>query len=166
MTSAELSPVVQDDAVLRLLIEADLPVTLGWRNHPESRGWFHSTGVISPDQHRQWFARYRERDDDYVFVLELAGTPVAQTALYDIAGGSAEFGRMLVDPDARGRGISHRAIALCLLVADGPLDLRELHLEVKSANARAISAYERAGFRLDRTADAPDGSIVMRRRRP
>lgn len=155
--------IVDGDAVLRPLEEGDLPTTLAWRNHPESRVWFHTTEVIEPDQHSDWFRRNRDRDDDLVFLLDLDGVPVAQVALYGIHDGSAEFGRMLVDPGQRGRGVSHRALDLCLRMA-AQLGITDLHLEVKPDNARAIAAYRRAGFRNDGTAE--DGSLVMRRTAP
>jgi len=164
MTSATLEPVTSEDAVLRMLGPADLELTRAWRNHPQSREGFHSTAPIEPEQHLAWYRAYLERDDDFMFVMEVAGRPAAQAGLYDIAGGSAEFGRLLVDPAARGEGLSHRVVALCLLVADQTLGLDELHLEVKRANARAIRVYERAGFVLDADAAGRDDSLVMRRR--
>jgi diamine N-acetyltransferase len=166
MTAEVLSPIVDGDAELRVLTAADLPLTLDWRNHPDSRPWFHSTAPITPDQHAAWFARYLERADDYVFVIEVAGEPVAQVALYDVADGTAEFGRLLVNPQARGRGISHRATQLCLRVADEVLGLTQTHLEVKRDNVRAIRAYEAAGFEAVEDADGTDGSLVMRRSTP
>jgi RimJ/RimL family protein N-acetyltransferase len=161
VTSATIAAIVDGDATLRMLAEADLPTTMAWRNHPESRRWFHSTAEVSTEQHAEWFRRYLERDDDYVFVLEIGGAPVAQVSLYDVRGGTAEFGRLLVDPAARGRGISHTAVALCLRVADGVLDLSETHLEVKPDNTRAIAAYETAGFRVDDARAGTAGSLVM-----
>jgi RimJ/RimL family protein N-acetyltransferase len=166
MTAGTIAPLVDADVSLRMLESTDLPATLAWRNHADSRAWFHSTDPITETQHRDWFARYLERDDDYVFVLDAGGVPVAQVSLYDIADGSAEFGRLLVDPAARGRGLSHRAIALCLRVADEVLLLERVHLEVKRDNVRAIRGYEVAGFRADDTRTGTHDSLVMERARP
>jgi RimJ/RimL family protein N-acetyltransferase len=165
MTSAALGPITADDAVLRMLGEDDLPLTRAWRNHPESRHGFHSSEEITAEQHRAWFAGYRERADDYVFIMEVAGRPVAQSALYDIVPSAAEFGRLLVDPGERGRGLSHRIIALTQDAAVA-LGLDELYLQVKRANRRAIRAYERAGFARDPQASGRDDALVMRWRRP
>lgn len=162
MTAVVLPPLREDDAELRMLTADDLPTTLAWRNHDDSRAWFHSTARISPEDHRAWFERYLGKDDDYVFVLDIDGTAVAQVSLYDVADGAAEFGRLLVDPEARGRGHSHRATGLCLRVADEVLGLHSVYLEVKRDNARAIRAYEAAGFRADGVA-ADQDALVMRR---
>jgi RimJ/RimL family protein N-acetyltransferase len=166
VTAATPDPIVDGDATLRMLTTGDLPATMAWRNHPESRGWFHSTGEISAERHAEWFRRYLERDDDYVLILEIAGVPVAQVAVYDVSDGAAEFGRLLVDPAARGRGISHRAIALCLRFATDVLGVREIYLEVKRDNVRAIRAYEAAGFRVDESREGTDGSLAMLREIP
>lgn len=164
MTQRAIAPVVDGDAVLRLLERADLTDTMRWRNHADSSRWFHTTDPISAEQHRAWFDAYLQRPDDYVFMLEVDGTRVAQASLYDVDATSAEFGRLLVDPARRGEGVSHRAIALCLRIADHSLRLERVHLEVKRSNARAIRAYERAGFQdVPRAARAAD-SIVMERR--
>ncbi len=166
MTSAAVTPLVDGDATLRGLAAVDLETTRAWRNHPESRVWFHTTDEIAADQHAAWFRRYLSRDDDYVLILEVGGTPVAQAAFSEVRDGSAEFGRMLVDPEARGRGLSHRMIALCLRFATEALGLREIRLEVKPDNVRAIRAYEAAGFRADEARAGTEGSWVMVRRVP
>lgn len=163
MTKAVVAPLVDGDTTIRPLERDDLPLTLAWRNHPESRAWFHSSDLIAPRQHEEWFGTYQDRPDDLVFIVEISQEPVAQVALYDIADGTAEFGRLLVDPDARGRGISHIATGLCLRVADEVLMLDEVHLEVKRDNSRAIVAYERAGFVADDETVGTAGSLVMRR---
>lgn len=166
MTSAAFAPIVDDNGELRLLEERDLPLTLSWRNHSDSRRWFHSAEIISDQQHRAWFQRYLERSDDYVFIFVNDELPVGQAAIYDIADGVATFGRVLVDPEQRRRGISHRLVAACLAAADTRLSIERLHLDVMLDNAAAIRVYEAAGFRIDESREAPQGSIAMSRERP
>lgn len=146
MTSEVIPPVREGDATLRMLTAADLPLTLAWRNHPDSRAWFLSTAVLEPHQHELWFEAYQRREDDYVFIVEVDQTARAQVALYNISPAGAEFGRLLVDPDARGQGFSHRVIALCIRAAKERLALPKLTLEVKQDNVAALRAYDRAGF--------------------
>jgi aminoglycoside 6'-N-acetyltransferase len=162
MTSAAFDPLAADDAVLRLLEAGDLDLTRAWRNDPDSRAWFHDGAAIEPEGHLAWFRAYLTRDDDYVFMVEIAGRPVAQVSLYDIRESSAEFGRLLVDPGARGGGLSHRVVALTLQAAER-LGVDHLHLEVKKDNVRAIRAYEKAGFVADPDIAGHHGALVMRR---
>jgi len=55
---------------LRLLEEQDLPRTLAWRNQDHIRRWFFFSERLTPEQHAGWFARYNQRDDDFVFIIE------------------------------------------------------------------------------------------------
>ncbi|PZQ89725.1 MAG: N-acetyltransferase [Leifsonia xyli] len=158
MTSVSIIPIEQGTARLRMLEAADLVTTLEWRNHPESRRWFLSTDLVTLESHENWFAGYLGRDDDYLFIVEDQGTPVAQVSLYRIRWdrGEAEFGRLLVAPAERGRGLSHLVTALCLRAAE-QLGLGRLRLEVKVDNVRAIRGYERAGFRA---AEGVSGDVL------
>jgi RimJ/RimL family protein N-acetyltransferase len=160
MTASGIDPIVEGDARIRMLDRTDLPTTLAWRNHPDSRRWFLTTDLIEPSAHERWFEGYRQRDDDYVFIVEVGGVPRAQVALSSIHDGEAEFGRLLVDPEHRGHGVAHLATGLCLRVAREALGLRALTLEVRADNAAAIRAYVRAGFQeVERT---PQGIVAMR----
>lgn len=161
----QLPPLRDGDAVLRSLAEADLPLTLAWRNHEASRRWFHSDAEIAWDGHLAWFQRNRDRTDDLVFILDIDDVPAAQVSLYDIEGGSAEFGRLLVDPARRGQGTGTRATQLCLRMADEVLGLRDLRLEVKAENEPAIRIYRELGFREADDQAPPAGSVFMRRHR-
>lgn len=159
-------PTLEDGAAsLRGLEERDLRLTLRWRNNPASRRWFHDDREIAWEDHVGWFHRYLDRDGDYVFILEVGGSPVAQVSIYDIEDSSGEFGRLLVDPDARGQGAGSRATRLCLRVSDDLLALDELRLEVKADNAAAIRIYNTLGFQVDAGVQAPEGSVRMTRKR-
>ncbi len=168
MAKRQIEPLVNGRIRLRLLEDTDLPLTLGWRNRDENRFWFFSTAEISPDQHRGWFEKYRERDDDFVFVIEETDVfkrPVGQLSLYDIdwTTGRAEFGRLLIgDPEARGLGLAQLATALLVDQALERWGLAEIHLECRSTNVRAIAVCAACGFR----AQEPVGDVTpMVRRR-
>jgi diamine N-acetyltransferase len=149
-------PALTGDRVrLRLLEEADLPRTLAWRNQPHIRRWFVNGEVITPEQHGRWFDGYRERNDDYVFIIEEAALPrrpVGQVSLYHIEWDRrrAEFGRLLIgEADATGRGLAREATALLIAHATTTWGIREIELEVFADNARAIALYSAQGFRED-----------------
>jgi diamine N-acetyltransferase len=146
-----VGPLVDGRVRLRLLEERDLPQTLAWRNQDEIRRWFLSSDLIESAQHARWFARYLERDDDLVFMiddLERLKRPVGQVSLYHIdwAAARAEFGRMMIgDPDARRRGLARQATAL-LIGAASAWGLRELYLECLEHNDAALAVYAACGF--------------------
>jgi RimJ/RimL family protein N-acetyltransferase len=63
----------------------------------------------------------------------------------------AELGIFIGDPAEWGKGFGSEATRLLVGYGFRALDLDRVRLEVHADHARAIRAYERAGFRLDRT---------------
>ena len=153
MSKRSIVPLVNGRVRLRLLEESDLPVTLAWRNQDHIRKWFFSSDLISPEQHRAWFEQYKDRDDDFVFVIEETETlkrPVGQVSLYHIdwAVGRAEFGRLMIgDGDAQGLGLAKLATASLVDEALTSSGLRAVYLECLASNLRSLAMYDACGFR-------------------
>ena len=137
---------------LRLLEAGDLPLTLSWRNDEDNRRWFFTTDPIPLDAHRRWFEQYRDRDDDFVFVIEETETlkrAVGQLSLYRIEWdtGRAEFGRLLMgDPEAKGLGLAQLATACLTDEALTSWGLREIRCGCRAVNTRAIAVCAACGF--------------------
>ena len=155
---------------LRPLAEADLPLTRAWRNRDDVRRWFRDAEPIGDEQHRAWWGAYRERPDDFVFVIEEklpeGARPVGMVSLYrvDVRPREAEFGRFLIgEPEAAGRGLAAEATRLLVDWAFGELALERIVLEVRADNARALVLYRASGFVLERSAG---GWLTMARARP
>ncbi|MGE3342153.1 MAG: GNAT family N-acetyltransferase [Vicinamibacterales bacterium] len=152
MPKRRIAPLVHGRVRLRLLEEADLPMTLAWRNQDHIRQWFLNADLISAEQHAAWFRAYRDRDDDFVFVIEetaLLNRPVGQVSLYhvDEQAGRAEFGRLMIgDEAAAGRGLAREATACLVNGGFVRWGLHEIYLDVKDDNAAAIAIYEKCGF--------------------
>jgi diamine N-acetyltransferase len=152
MSLAPIWPVTLEGAhvVARSLTEADLPKTLEWRNHPQSRPWFRNSDLIDDATHRAWFRRYEERRQEYMFffLTRVDPLPVGQGGIYaiDVRAGRAEVGRFVSDPKVRGRGLFREGFLLMLQFANVNLGLREVCLEVLRTNDRAIDLYRSLGF--------------------
>ncbi len=153
-------PLLQSERVaLRLLRQADLPLTLAWRNQDEIRKWFFTSDRIAPDAHRAWFESYCRRDDDFVFIIEeraSANCPIGQVSLYhvDWDAGRGEFGRLMIGEfAARGKGLAREATALLVREALTTLGLREVYLSLRADNAAALSMYRACGFEITRRED-------------
>lgn len=146
-------PLYEDERiVLRLLKDADLPLTLSWRNQDDIRKWFLNSDVISEEKHRAWFKKYSELANDFVFIIlskELGNISIGQISLYNIDWntGKAEYGRLMIGhPDARGKGYARHATNLVLRIGFEYLKLKEIHLEVKEDNFPAQKVYLDCGF--------------------
>ncbi|GAA2754353.1 GNAT family N-acetyltransferase [Amnibacterium kyonggiense] len=93
-------------------------------------------------------ARVESEGSDVVrFVIEADGLAVGTVTLMgeDDLARHAEVGIALL-PEARGRGIGTAAIREIVEFAFVRRNLRRLHLQAIASNARAIRAYEKAGF--------------------
>jgi RimJ/RimL family protein N-acetyltransferase len=64
----------------------------------------------------------------------------------DAARGEAEWGRLVIAPELRSRGLATRGLSLLVRHARA-LGLRRLRCEVLSGNAHADALYRKAGFR-------------------
>lgn len=152
MVKQSLSPITKEGIQLRLLKEADLPMTLMWRNQDHIRRWFIHSEILTPEQHRNWFQGYLQRDNDYLFIIEEMRTlkkPVGQISLYDIdwTRKSAEYGRLMIgEAEAQGKGFAKKASRLILDYAFKELGLTQVELEVFEDNKPAIAVYLACGF--------------------
>ena len=167
MAKREVPAIVDGPVRLRLIEPGDLPMTRSWRNQDQIRKWFLTTDPISPEQHDAWFAQYRGRDDDFVFVIEETDAlrrPVGQVSVYAIEWDQkrAKFGRLMIgDEAARGKGLAKRAVNALIRHAEQVFGLEELRLEVLIDNQPAIAIYEDCGFTV-RQRD--DRELLMVRR--
>ena len=139
MSECDVSRLAPDDwAVfrdLRLRALADAPGAFGSR----LADWEEAT-------ERQW--RRRLEDVDLNLVARVDGEPVGMASGVLSGDGAegdvAELISMWVDPAVRGRGVAGRLVAEVVAWASGRG--RTTYLMVRSDNARALAAYERAGF--------------------
>lgn len=152
MTKPYVKPIEDDTIRLRLLEEADLEMTLEWRNQDDIRRWFFTSSVLAFDQHRNWFLNYQTRDNDFIFIIEsktLAGVPVGQISLYDIdfENRRGEYGRLMIgNPIAIRQGFAKKATRLILQFAFETVKLDEVYLSVLLNNEPAINLYTACGF--------------------
>ncbi|MBW5483103.1 GNAT family N-acetyltransferase [Streptomyces bambusae] len=78
------------------------------------------------------------------------GSPLGHVSLRLHPDGSgARLGRVLIAPEARGRGLGELLLAEALDRAFGELDLPEVDLGVYTHNTAAVRLYERLGFRTE-----------------
>ena len=119
-----------------------------WRMDDASRSSFRSTERVPWETHLAFMGRYFDpANTDRWFVVEEFGAPVGSIVLYDIdpGRGEAEWGRLVIDPAVRSRGLATRALEL-LVGHARELGLRRLRCEVLEGNAHADRLYRKVGF--------------------
>lgn len=109
---------------------------------------FHSTEIVPYESHLSFLERYfHPASEDAWFVIETGGIPVGSIVLYDLSadGAEAEWGRFVVAPEHRRRGVGGRALRLLLAYARAR-GIRRLRCDVLASNASARRLYQSLGF--------------------
>lgn len=154
------TPITSERLKLRLIEESDLAMTREWRNKDRVRTRFIFTDKLDPESHQKWFAEYRKRSNDYLYVIEELKTlnkPVGQISIYNIdrETKSAEYGRVMIgEEDALGKGIAAEASRMLIEHFKKNFQIENFHLEVKADNENAYKMYEHLGFeRVEQSGD-------------
>jgi RimJ/RimL family protein N-acetyltransferase len=148
MISSGPREVKDRDFRLREVTMDDAADLYRWRMDEASRPMFRSTGKVPYETHLAFMGRYFDpANTDRWFVIEEYGAPVGSIVLYDLdaARGEAEWGRLVIAPELRSRGLATHALKLLVRHAR-ELGLRRLRCEVLEGNAHADRLYRALGF--------------------
>lgn len=137
---------------LRAITTADLPMLVEWRNDPEIKallgGW---SFPVSLEAEQEWFAKARQEQSTQRLAIEVLEDSryVGNIGLYDInwKDRKAEYGILIGDKSAWGRGYGLDASNALLCYAFRELNLHRISLRVLAQHRRAIRLYEKIGFR-------------------
>jgi ribosomal protein S18 acetylase RimI-like enzyme len=123
----------------------DGDVVLGWVRSPEELdAWASRTDF---PLRRSIFSDWHSDPDVRAYVLVEAGEPRAYGEIWeDAAEGEAELARIIVAPEARGRGVG-REFTRLLAHEARRRGFRQIWLRVVPTNAAALACYRNAGFR-------------------
>lgn len=142
---------LEGDAVrLRPIERGDAEHIVAWRARPEVAAQLFSAPPTL-EEHLRWAEQACKTGDreEYVICWRAQGNrPVGTIGLSAISRRHrrAEYGILLGEPDARGRGLARAASDLILRRAFGPLELERLYLHAFVDNVPAITLYEGLGF--------------------
>lgn len=129
--------------VLRPAEISDAGILLAWRNDPQTIAASHNSFAVSEQEHLQWLKKAVSHKDWRIFIAEENGIPVGTArAVFDDKGDCWELS-WTVAPEARGRGVAKRMVAL--LVQKFPGSIRA---EVKAGNIASAKIAEAIGLKL------------------
>jgi RimJ/RimL family protein N-acetyltransferase len=139
---------------LRPFSPPDIPRLLGWIDSFESlvqwAGPVQFTFPLTAEQFYEYLKDCRgENPSRHAFVaLDDRNTEYGHIELGSVnpGNGTASLCRVLVSPDARGKGLSLPMVQQALRFGFQDLGLRRIDLRVFSFNTAAIRCYEKAGF--------------------
>jgi diamine N-acetyltransferase len=139
---------------LRALTRDDLPRLVEWRNDPEIKallgGWSFPTFL---EAEQEWLEQARCDQSTQRLAIEVLedGRYIGNIGLYDIdwKNRKAEYGILIGDKDAWGKGYGFDASKALLEFAFCELNLHRVFLRVLAHHGRAIRLYEKIGFQVE-----------------
>jgi RimJ/RimL family protein N-acetyltransferase len=126
---------------------ADAELLWRWANDAEARRWSFHSAPIPWETHVAWLAARLADPATRIFVAEVHSTPRA-VVRFEKDDAEVAVVSILVDPDARGRGVGTRALRLSCRTAAREFGLERVDAYIKPANTASVAAFERAGFAL------------------
>ena len=131
----------------------DTDEILCWRNQPFVRSHFIYQQDFTRSGHLRWFGEQLLSGGAMQFLIvanaderHLGSTYLRES---DWRHQKAEFGMLLGAAEEAGPGIGTEAAHLLLRYAFDGLHLHRVYLRVFADNARAIAAYQKAGFQME-----------------
>lgn len=136
--------------VLRPVDERDTDDVVRWRAEPAVAAQLFSERPPTRAEHLAWLARLRPDGDrrEFIIVERAAGRAVGTIGLsqLDRRYRRAEYGLLIGEPAARGKGMAAEASRLLLQHAFTALGLNRVYLHVLADNDAALRLYGRLGF--------------------
>lgn len=136
---------------LRAIQESELELMRSWRNAPTVRANMYTRHEISSSEHRAWWERIRQREDQQYFMYENGDAPLGIVAFTSIDRvNSNSSWAFYASPDAP-RGTGARMEFLALEHAFSTMQLYKLYCEVLAFNTSVIRLHQKFGFQIEGT---------------
>ncbi len=137
---------------LRELSRADLPAVNGWRNDREAQKWLVSPfRFVADEVDVKWYDGYlggRTNNIRLAICESPSGKSIGVAYLLGIdwVVRSGDFGILIGDTSAQGKGAGEFATRELLSHAFGDMNLHRVQLSVLAGNERARRLYRKVGF--------------------
>lgn len=140
---------------LRPMMEADATDVVRWRNDPFVIEHLFGDEPPTLDSHARWFEQLQTRGDrqEFIIIERASERSIGTIGLSSIdwKHRRAEYGILIGEADARGKGYAREASVLILDYAFTELHLHRVYLLVFADHVAAQSLYQRLGFQIEGT---------------
>jgi len=162
--------------VFRPLTRADLPLLCEWLNRPHVAEWWDDQRDL--ESVLRTFGADLDSPVIAMFIACLDQKPTGYIQVYRVMGADPEWWTEETDPGARGidqflanaeqlgQGLGSSMVRQFVAGLFADPEVTQVQTDPSPKNARAIRAYEKAGFRREAEVITPDGpALLMRVRR-
>lgn len=130
---------------IRPMTKEDLPLVLGWRNHPDVRSYMYTQHKISLAEHKAWFERSKDDPQRHLLIFQKESIPMGFINIHQASsGGVADWG-FYIKPDAP-KGSGQQLGRAVLEHAFNKLHLHKLCGQALAFNKRSIEFHKKLGF--------------------
>ncbi|NBD07923.1 GNAT family N-acetyltransferase [Corallococcus sp. c25j21] len=153
------------------LTQADLPMLAEWLARPHVAEWWGAPPTL--DELRQDLEVDIAADVSWQYIARLDGRPVGFIQAYDVMRADPDWWREETDPGARGidqflahaeqlgQGLGTRLVGQFIAKLFEDPAVTKVQTDPSLDNARAIRAYEKAGFQPVARVVTPDGPALL-----
>ncbi len=139
---------------LRPVEEADLPLLVEWRNQPDIWACFFNKFPLSQSGQRGWYKGLQEDRQRLLLMIEALDCHETIGTIgfdrVDPTNQVAEYGNIVIGPERfRRKGYALEATTLLLAYGFERLNLNRIFLHALAHNAKAVTLYERCGFKAE-----------------
>jgi len=136
---------------LRYFEPEDIDKLMTIRSSSKSYDFFYEFEPLNKTQQLQWWeSSYNKKNEkNFIIISQETNQLVGTISLVNIDNRNkkAELGRLFVFDEYLGKGFSKDAMKLVIDYGFKHLNLHKIYLEVFTANKKAISLYEKMGFK-------------------
>lgn len=146
--------ILSKNLIFRAIEDKDLHLMVEWRNNPENNFYFYEYEPLSLPIQKIWYENYLKNvNNDKIFIIDERKSlnTIGMVSIYHIDWRSrkAEWGRVLIIPEYRGKGYGKEIDAATQMYCFETLNLHKVYREVLSINKKAIQLYEKMGCKIE-----------------
>lgn len=165
-------PMPSSGFTFRPLVEDDLPLLREWLNRAHLQAWWREEEVSLEGLREKYLPRIAGADVARPFVALLDGEPAGYIQVYDASTGPewwpdrpgpgvVGIDQFLADGDRLGWGLGTAMVSAFVEILFRDPSVREVRVDPRPDNLRAIRCYAKVGFREVGRITTPDGPALM-----
>lgn len=136
-----------EEVTLRPITLSDTDNIVRWRNSDAVRLNMCDQGLLTAEQHRNYFHNFIETKRIVQYIIKVGEKPIGTIFLKQIDKDQSEIGLFIGEDNYRGKGFGTRALEILLCVFQKECK-KKLYLKVRKTNIPALKMYRKLGFEL------------------